>query len=977
MAGARASRLKRSPSGHMVSARSKTGDPACSQAMSMWQRARHSGAAVAAGVFHILAQCRAKARAMGMSQAFHAQGNALQGQVYAKRAERGLSGAARSRMAQQLRAERAAKRSPAASTEIPFSLARQSAYGRKSSGGFVSSGGRTGTMFDVGRRGEARGQTSLLERVGHVETTADRRGFREQVLDAARQVHESKRFGGNKVFLHHVHAEHQRDIRNPRMELEEFKRRIAENEDDIRNHLSRADMVQGHSPADLKAAEAELRPGQHGSPSWHFVRVEGSPRSPGRERLERLGARTPELQQMLAKARAARAAEFRAGRSASAATPKAPRVGTGGHDIEDDAHAIHTQFFGQKGAKDNFVLLHNLRNATGLPRERFDAAINHLRRKGVMSLDSHEGLANQLPAEVKASGIREAGSHYQYASFRDEATLRAGPPKGAASRQVAHQLPAPMHKAERVKTLTERRREERAIFPVQHGKAIVRGPAAAISAARSHQERNLGASLFGGKRIAPDTGPVKPIARTMGGPATPGGISLKPTDILARMQADRGKNLSGVKGGNKEEREHAQLEREAARHAALKARAAKLAKSRRDLDRMIGQSAEAKAGIAARAPRMAENRSRTAERLKSARARRLEHESPETHGKADKPYIVKTSKIEFDPERFQYKLAAQGSHGVTDALSDVKSWNPKLAGIISVWKDPANGKTYVVNGHHRLDLAKRLGVSHVKAQYLDAKDATEARGFGAMVNIAEGRGTGLDAGKFFRDTGVTPEKARAEGVSLKEHVAKQGLALSNLHPRLFKKVVNGDMSAERGAIIGGSGLSHAHQESLGKMLEKPKFRNATNGAVKNLIDIHKASESKTVKARDLFGESEEEQSLALHRATLEGKIKRRLASDSRLFGLVSKSKAAESLKERGNSAIDLEATGRESEEARGVLHLFEHHKHLAGPLNRSLNEGAERLHGGENAKKVESEHYKKAVHHLKRILENPGEAFAS
>ena len=76
-------------------------------------------------------------------------------------------------------------------------------------------------------------------------------------------------------------------------------------------------------------------------------------------------------------------------------------------------------------------------------------------------------------------------------------------------------------------------------------------------------------------------------------------------------------------------------------------------------------------------------------------------------------------------------------------LHGVKNWNPESAGVISVWRDPENGKTFVVNGHHRLDLANRLGVEKVTARYIDAPDAATARMKGAITNIAEGPGRRL------------------------------------------------------------------------------------------------------------------------------------------------------------------------------------------------------------------------------------------
>src|SRR5207253_1802522 len=100
------------------------------------------------------------------------------------------------------------------------------------------------------------------------------------------------------------------------------------------------------------------------------------------------------------------------------------------------------------------------------------------------------------------------------------------------------------------------------------------------------------------------------------------------------------------------------------------------------------------------------------------------------------------------------------------ATEGVAKWNPDLGGILLVWHDPADKKTYVINGHHRLDIAKKLGADNVVVRYINAKDAEEARSKGALTNIAEGHGTAVDAAKWMRDTHNTLEDMAKEGVSV-------------------------------------------------------------------------------------------------------------------------------------------------------------------------------------------------------------------
>lgn len=108
--------------------------------------------------------------------------------------------------------------------------------------------------------------------------------------------------------------------------------------------------------------------------------------------------------------------------------------------------------------------------------------------------------------------------------------------------------------------------------------------------------------------------------------------------------------------------------------------------------------------------------------------------------------VVAPGQIEVDPKRFQYKIVSNAA-GEVGSLRDVRKWDDNLAGVISVWQDPGDGKTYVVNGHNRLGLAKRQGVEGVTVRYLKAANAKEARAIGALQNIAEGQGTEVDAAK--------------------------------------------------------------------------------------------------------------------------------------------------------------------------------------------------------------------------------------
>jgi hypothetical protein len=125
-----------------------------------------------------------------------------------------------------------------------------------------------------------------------------------------------------------------------------------------------------------------------------------------------------------------------------------------------------------------------------------------------------------------------------------------------------------------------------------------------------------------------------------------------------------------------------------------------------------------------------------------------------------------TDEIAVDPERFQFKQGTDGQGQQTGAsLSEEEFWNPRAEDVIEVWDDPADGKTYVVNGHNRLALAKRLGIPSLPVRRIQASSPEAARAYGAISNINDGRGMPEDAARFAQEAGLdTPEKVREAGL---------------------------------------------------------------------------------------------------------------------------------------------------------------------------------------------------------------------
>lgn len=310
--------------------------------------------------------------------------------------------------------------------------------------------------------------------------------------------------------------------------------------------------------------------------------------------------------------------------------------------------------------------------------------------------------------------------------------------------------------------------------------------------------------------------------------------------------------------------------------------------------------------------------------------------------------------LEADPARFQYKVNV-GSSGTNAELKGVKKWNENLGGVILAWKDPEDGKNYVINGHHRLELAQRLGVDKIAVRQIKAKDAAEARYIGAVANIAEGRGTAIDAGKLLRDDKVTPEKLVEDGVSLKGKIASDGLSLSKLPEALWNKAYKGEISVSRAVAIGGSGLGQSNQLLLSQTVEKQekKGKRLTDKEVGELAEQIKAAGSATVTQSNLFGDEAMEQNLFVEKAQLSSYLKDRLGKDRRLFGYVGNSGRAEALAKGGNT-INVSESQRIAEHAAQMEDLFSHLAYRSGPVADALTKAATRLAQGGSASEIKA-----------------------
>ena len=317
-------------------------------------------------------------------------------------------------------------------------------------------------------------------------------------------------------------------------------------------------------------------------------------------------------------------------------------------------------------------------------------------------------------------------------------------------------------------------------------------------------------------------------------------------------------------------------------------------------------------------------------------------------------YRVPTQSIHADPARFQFKEA--GPAGVTGELKNVRQYNPQLAGVISVWRDPADGRIYVVNGHHRLELAQRFDVPDMHVQFLKAADARAARAEGAFINMAEGRGTATDVAKFLRDFQAGPEALEARGVSLRGDLARDGVALSRLAPDIFDQIATGKAPQGWGVAIGEL-LDDAALQREALAAARSARKRLSQAEVTEIARQVRDAGTEAVNQETLFGTETERHALFANRAQLATALKQRLSTDRRLFGYVSKEGRAGELSRAGSTQIDVEAARHLAESAGRTEEIFDRLYTRTGPIAELVHDGAQRIARGERPSAVAADLY--------------------
>lgn len=216
---------------------------------------------------------------------------------------------------------------------------------------------------------------------------------------------------------------------------------------------------------------------------------------------------------------------------------------------------------------------------------------------------------------------------------------------------------------------------------------------------------------------------------------------------------------------------------------------------------------------------------------------------------------VPTESIKVRPGlQFKKKGITDLENAVTGKFKDVEVFDRFNTGPLTVW-EARDGTLYVVNGHHRRELAIRTGEPTLTVRIMrEADGVTEAkaRAIGALQNIKDGQGAAIDAAAVIRELGISVEQMQQFGVSVRSALGRDAVALSTLSDEAFQMVASGRVResvaagvAEAGldgdlllkALARGEGLETRRQgESLGQIVKGMVDRGSTVGRPGGLFE---------------------------------------------------------------------------------------------------------------------------------------------
>tara|TARA_B100000459_G_scaffold49739_1_gene26396 strand:+ start:12577 stop:21672 length:9096 start_codon:yes stop_codon:yes gene_type:complete len=315
--------------------------------------------------------------------------------------------------------------------------------------------------------------------------------------------------------------------------------------------------------------------------------------------------------------------------------------------------------------------------------------------------------------------------------------------------------------------------------------------------------------------------------------------------------------------------------------------------------------------------------------------------------------------IEVRPDIFQVKESGQFNvNGVSGSLADEKAFDGRFAGVVSVWKDVSGelgepNKIYVIDGHNRIDLAKRSGIKEVNTQIIQAPTVDDAVIEAAMINInsfnysQKGAIAPIDVAKILKRSGA--ERLAKSGLNVNQRIIKEGMRLARLPQFMFDKLMGGTLSMDKGLAYGSQPVDQIIIGDVFKSLEKERPSLLTIEVTMKMANTAEvATEQGTITGLGDFMKSSNFKQLRAIRVAIEKNIKDSIKE----LKSISTKKAADAIetKVKGNK-IKYEQNREVLEDALFMVDKFDAAASSGGRVNEIINELAAQVKGS-NANKL-------------------------
>lgn len=316
--------------------------------------------------------------------------------------------------------------------------------------------------------------------------------------------------------------------------------------------------------------------------------------------------------------------------------------------------------------------------------------------------------------------------------------------------------------------------------------------------------------------------------------------------------------------------------------------------------------------------------------------------------------------LEVDAKTFQFKSGTD-EFGLSKKMKNVTKWEPFLADKILVFENKA-GKKIVVDGHHRLGLAKKIIAQNdgqKPALYghlfreVDGFTTQEVKTIGAAKNIANIQELNpMDIAKVLK---LDRKKLESIGLDRTSEFYKQGNNLSKLGDDAWLMMENKVIDENYGALVGKMVDDVDKQATIIKLLNETKPNNLLQA--ESIINQALRAGFKTESQETLFGNLKVTETLFKERAVILDETLKRLKRDKQVFKTLVENQSQ--IESKGNQLVkninkEMEINNATAEE------ILKRLAHTTGTIGDELTKAAKKF--------KETKSKRAAVDDLSRVI---------